>query len=290
MARGIFSTVVCASQNATRRETIPLAPETIVSMMPPMIGISVAETTWSIDDRIRRDRINLVNGNMGMDRRSIVAFCIIARFQCCGVSASSTDGCSLSKQSREAAALARSVVVLARVTSVGAALGQIALGLHLVLGQVADVGQSLLNELDGKVVEGLKVVGGVGGAFGRPSQPFHIAPDRINVLGRLGLGVRVAAPKHGAPMFLRHSHIHALDMSNVQIPIGFRRKPRPNDRTVHRRMLLHQLLRVHRPHYFPRFQRIARHRRRRRRRCLLGYLVRHRPSFLFRSLFTIRVL
>mmetsp|Transcript_5437 Transcript_5437/g.11813 ORF Transcript_5437/g.11813 Transcript_5437/m.11813 type:complete len:279 (+) Transcript_5437:1695-2531(+) len=108
---------------------------------------------------------------------------------------------------------------------------EVALRLHLRLGHVADVRQSPANQLHGELVKRLEVVRRVGRALGRPPQPLQVPPQRIDVLGALGVGVGVVVTEDCAAVLRGHAelfeceaevHVHGLCVTDVEVPVWLR--------------------------------------------------------------------
>ena len=102
-------------------------------------------------------------------------------------------------------------------------------GLELLWRQLADVGQPLLDELHGILIVLLEVVGAVEKAVAPvKAQPMDILLDGVHVLGVLlgGVGVIHAEVAETAEL-LGGAEVDAqgLAVSDVQIAVGFRRKP-----------------------------------------------------------------
>ncbi len=100
---------------------------------------------------------------------------------------------------------------------------------HLLLGQLAHIGQALLNQLLGPLVHLLKKVG----AIVEPvvpviPQPVDVLLNGVDIFHVLlgGVGV-VHAQVANAPKALGCAkvHINGLGVANVQIPVGLWRKP-----------------------------------------------------------------
>mmetsp|Transcript_2354 Transcript_2354/g.5617 ORF Transcript_2354/g.5617 Transcript_2354/m.5617 type:complete len:237 (-) Transcript_2354:168-878(-) len=144
--------------------------------------------------------------------------------------------------------------------------GQVSLNFHLRLGHVAAIGQSLLDEDDGQVVEFLEVVATVSSSFGCPSEPFQIVHKGVDVFLRFGVGIRVVVSKDSATVFRsdaefvkgqRKVHVDGLGVTHMQISVGFRRKAGANDGSVDLRVLCKKLRGVLGPCDFTGRQRIG---------------------------------
>ena len=105
-----------------------------------------------------------------------------------------------------------------------------AVGPHLVLALVVDVGLARADQVLGPVVELLEIVGGVIEVLAPvEAQPAHVALDGVDILllllGRVGV---VEAQVAAAAELLRHAEIEAdrLGVADVQVAVGLRRKAR----------------------------------------------------------------
>ena len=98
-----------------------------------------------------------------------------------------------------------------------------------VLGLAVDVGEPLLHEVDGPIVELLEVVGGEADGVGVEAEPADVALDRFHELEVLGLGVRVVEAEVAAPAEpLGEAEVDAdgLAVSEVGVAVGLGRPPR----------------------------------------------------------------
>ena len=101
----------------------------------------------------------------------------------------------------------------------------------LLLRLVVDVGQSLLDEDHGPLVELLEIVAGVVHSGPFKAQPADILLDGVHILGVLLHGVRVVETEIGlSAIFLGEAEVKAdrLGVADVQIAVGFWREARQN--------------------------------------------------------------
>ena len=113
--------------------------------------------------------------------------------------------------------------------ALGGGGGVAAIGLELVGGQLADVGQALLDEVHGQLVGLLKVVGAVEKAVAPvEAQPMDVLLDGIDVLrvllGRVGV---VHAKVADAAKLLGRAEVDdkRLAVADVEIAVGLRGEP-----------------------------------------------------------------
>ncbi len=92
---------------------------------------------------------------------------------------------------------------------------------------VVDIGQALLYQSHGPLVELVKIVGCVEFVGPLKAQPLDILLDRVNVFGILlhGVGV-VKAQVGGSAVFLGETKVQAdaLCVADMQVAVGFRRE------------------------------------------------------------------
>jgi hypothetical protein len=103
-----------------------------------------------------------------------------------------------------------------------------AIGPHVVLGLIVDIGLAVADQVLGPTVQLLEMIGGVMEVFAPiEAEPAHVALDRVDVflllLGRIGV---VEAQVATAAEFLRHAEIEAdrLGVADVEIAVRLRRE------------------------------------------------------------------
>jgi hypothetical protein len=101
--------------------------------------------------------------------------------------------------------------------------------LNVPLGLVVDVCVALSDELEGKLVEFVEVIGGIGDALRSPPEPFDVRGDGIDEFGGLCLGIGVVKAEDGVATVKRHLHLlkgavevekHRFRMADMEVSIG----------------------------------------------------------------------
>lgn len=64
-----------------------------------------------------------------------------------------------------------------------------------------------LDQLDREVVQLVEVVGCEGDGVWAPAEPVHVLTQRLDVLARFSLGVRVVVPEDGLTLLRRHTEL-----------------------------------------------------------------------------------
>src|SRR5688572_514978 len=104
------------------------------------------------------------------------------------------------------------------------------MGADFLGGKVADVRLAILDQLNGPIVELLKIIGGVKqSVFPIAAEPADIVDDRIDVLLFFFSWVCVVEPQvEFATVLLRKAEVQAdaFGVADVKVAVGLGRKPR----------------------------------------------------------------
>ncbi len=185
--------------------------EVIVGIDAPLVtGLVVMGMANAVQDRIAQVHVGRRHVDLGAQHACAVGE--LAGFHACE-QVEALIGGTLAERA-----------VLARLGEVAAVFAR------LLGGQIADIRLAGLDQLDGPVVQLVKVLRGIA-LFTGPleTQPLDVGLDRIDVLlvflGRVGV---VEAQVAGATEFLSQAEVHAdrLGVADVQVAIGLRREAR----------------------------------------------------------------